>query len=391
MRALWTDDSNRDGFLPKAAAQQWLQDDSIPQSLGELVLYCFAIQAYSESHDRSYLVPVAGSKYAANDIAQAYRTSFFNYGWDQFTLETGTTLSGVEALAAFEEGLWDFNSPNVVEYFNLTRIFAEFYPTGFLGLDREQAQRRFVLGQAAIIYTGAWDAPGIFSGAKNRDNPEDAFEIAIAAPPLPRENERWAEYVPFRISEADVRGGVPFAINQQSPHFDRALNFLQFLTSHRVNEAFNKKSGWLPVIDGAEASDLIADFSPKAEGLPKNLSISLWSGLPSSITNTWTANLKLYMTGDISYEEFSEKVRDVLANDTIGIRRAWIFAQQQAADQARSNNRTNSVEHLNTLLGVDQALDREIAITYLNLVKDEGIQILRWWNLLHPDQPFPSF
>jgi len=391
LQRVWRQSDNPDGYLPKQVGIDWLHSDHIPESLGELFLYCNAVQAYARDQENNYLVPISVSKSDANDIALAYRTSFLSYNWEAFSLETGASLSGLETLAAYDKDIWNFQSPQIIELFKLWREFANFYPTGFLGLDREQTQRRFVLGQAAMIYTGAWDAPGIFSGVKTRDNAADAFEIALSQPPLPRENERWSKYIKFRVSEADVRGGVPFAINQATPHFDRALDFLRFLTSHRINEAFNKRSGWLPVISGAEASDAMAAFSPVAEGLPKNISLNMFSNMPSAILNAWTSNMKLFLTNELEYAEFENLLNKTLYNGQIGMRRAWIFGLQKAVDSSRGYNRTTSVEHLNTLLGEEDSEQREVAITYLNLTRDEGVRIRRWWHQNNPETPFPEF
>ncbi|WPJ96079.1 ABC transporter substrate-binding protein [Coraliomargarita algicola] len=390
MQKVWRSSENSDGYLPKQAGLAWLQSDRIPDSLGELFFYCNAIKAYALEQGNTYLVPISVSKSNSNDISLAYRNSFLCYDWEKFSMETGSNLTGIETLAAYEQGIWNFESPQIIEFFKLSSEFADFYPTGFLGLDREQTQRRFVLGQAAMIYTGAWDAPGIFTGVKNRDRAEDAFEIELSQPPLPRKNERWAEYIQLRLSEADSRGGVPFAINQSTPHFDRALDFLRFLTSHRINEAFNKKSGWLPVISDAEASTAMAEFSPVAEGLPKNIGLNLFSNMPSAIINTWTTSKKLFVTREIGYKEFMDIFNQVVYNDKIGIRRAWIYALQKEIDQSRGYNRTTSVEHLNTLLGEEGAEQREVAISYLNLIRDEGVRIRRWWSEINPDTPFPE-
>ncbi len=392
LKALWRDESNPEGYLPECEGIAWLAHDAIPQTLGELIFYSYAVQAYAESSGHSYLVPIAASNYSLNDLASAYQILFFSQFWEKASMEMGLPPSNLEYLAAYQRGDWDFDDPALKSYFEIAALLSQFYPYGFLGLDREQAQRRFVLGQAAMIYTGAWDAPGIFSGAKYRDNPEDVFEIKVAPPPTPAPGERWAEYITMRRSEANSKGAVPFAINKSTPHFEECLDFLKFISSHRINEGMSTRSGWLPVIVGAQAPDNVAAFTPIVEGMPARLSMNLSNaGVPPIIRNAWTANYKLYISGDISYEELAKRIDTVLNNPRYGIEHAWTTILQQEIDQSRANTRTISVERLNALLGSDEAAQRERAITYYNLLKDEGVQIRHWWQKDNPDVPLSEY
>ena len=42
-------------------------------------------------------------------------------------------------------------------------------------------------------------------------------------------------------------------------------------------------------------------------------------------------------------------------------------------------------------LGDEKAAMRERSNTYLNLVSDEGVSLYRWWEDLHPGEPYPDF
>ncbi|WP_269522651.1 extracellular solute-binding protein [Coraliomargarita parva] len=392
MSGLWRTAANEEGYLPEASALAWLKTDEVPQTLGQFMFYCAAVQAYAADNSDAYLVPIAGSKYSANDIATLYSVEFLSAPWKELSLELGKKSTALEALAAFDRGLWSFDSPFLREMIEFQRLVCQFYPNGFLGLDREQAQRRFVLGQAAILSTGGWDATSIYQGIAERSDPKDRFEVNIAIKPLAVEGERWFEFLDMRSTEADAKGGVPFAINKQSPNFDWALDFLRFLSSHRINEGFSQRAGWLPVIVGAKPPERVAAFMPYNEGIPKTFRMQISeSTTPANIRNAWSSNLKLVKTGDLEGEVMFERVKKAIEDPVNGLHKAWIFDLIKAKDQSRANQRSMSVERLNYILGEAAAAKRERASTYLNLIEDEGVHLRRWWHELHPSDPYPEY
>ncbi|WP_309386287.1 ABC transporter substrate-binding protein [Cerasicoccus frondis] len=389
---LWRTPDNPDGYLSEASGLEWLGNDSVPQTMGQFILYCRAIQVYADAEGLRYLSPIAGSRYFGNLIMRQYEREFLSNYWKELDFEPGTKLHSMEVLSGYTDGKWDFDAPSIRAYFEFAKLIATFYPNGFLGMDREQAQRRFVLGQAAIITTGAWDVQSIYGGIAERDNPEDRFNVEIALKPLPGEDERWSEFVTMRISEAETKGQVPFAINKQTKHFDWALDFLKFLTSHRINEKYNESAGRLPVIVGAKPPEVVKAFAPHAHGIPQWFAMDFGKeGLPPTVKSAWSTNFKSYMVGDIEYDEVKRSMIEVLENPRIGIERAWVTSLQHEQDKSRDNDRAISIERLNSLLGSAEAAKREQSLFYLGLIEDEGVQLQRWWHKQYPDEPFPAF
>ncbi|MGE9296028.1 MAG: ABC transporter substrate-binding protein [Puniceicoccales bacterium] len=392
MQAIWRSDENPKGMLPEAAGIAWLQNDEIPQTLGQLYLYCSAVEAYTKSIGEDKTAPISASNYVVNDIVNMYASEFLSALWQEMDLETGTQLDSLETLAAYSTGVWNFDSPMLKEFYQFIDAFTKFYPQGYLGLDREQAQRRFVLGKAAILATGGWDATSIYQGISARENPEDRFDVTIAPEPLPAPDERWADLLTMRVSEADAKGGVPFAINKQTKNFDWALDFLMFISSHRINEEFNRRAGWLPVITRTRLPEAVRDFAPTTDGMPKNFSINLIAtSLPSTVRNAWSSQVKLYKSGDISYEDMAKNIDETLQNPTIGIDRSWKDRLQAEQDTSLAAGRAISVERLSALLGSEKAAERERANTYNNLIRDEGVHIRRWWRETYPEKTFPEY
>ncbi|MBT62733.1 MAG: hypothetical protein CML13_05925 [Puniceicoccaceae bacterium] len=389
LQKLWRSPNNQDGYIPRASGIAWLKNNSIPQSLGQFYLYCYAVEEYAKATNNDHLVPISGSSYPQNDVADEYKESFLA----SLNPDIARKPDAIEVLAAYESGEWSFESVQFQEFFNLVEATSQFYPRGYLGLDREQAQRRFVLGMAAVIRTGGWDASSILAGISKRDRVEDQFEVEIAPAPYPAENERWADLVKMRLSEADARGVAPFAINKQSPYFDWALDFLRFATSHRINQEFSKRAEWLPVTIGANPPESIAAFSPIVEGFPVHLGMNFMarysSATPPSMKNAWTINFNLFATGDLTREEMVENLEATFENPNLGIPKAWAIRYQKASDGSRAYNRSAVVEKLSSMLGNEAAAQREKATLFSILTNDEGIMVKRIWQESHPNEPIP--
>lgn len=387
-------DGEIEGFLPNdQRLQDWLEGDEPPETLGQFLLFCLAIDAYAEETGRESLVAVSGSNYDASDLTQYYQMVFFSHFADRLNLDPSSVgVSPMEAVAGWIDGdRWSFDDPEIFEAFEFGKILAEFYPTGYVGLDREQAQRRFVMGNAAAISSGGWDASGILFGAANRDDPEDRFEVLIRPAPFPAESERWKEYLPARFTGANAGAGVPLAINKASKNFDWALDFLKFLTSQPVNEEMNSRAEWLPSVVGAEATEEMKPFTPIVEGRPASWSMSL-KRASGGFGALVSGQRKLYLDGSITYEEYVERLKDFLAIPQVGMPRIWYREHQSASDTMRANDRNLSVEDFEAYFFDDKRAEERIAsILYQSLTNDEGVGTKLLWHIYNPGEEFPQF
>ena len=381
------------GFLPENdRLYSWLDSEEPPETLGQLILFCEAVNAYSRKMGIDTLVPVSGSKYNATDLTKYYQNVFFSHFADRVKMvPSSVNLSTLESVAGWYEGnVWNFDEPAIYQAFELGKIFTKYYPTGYVGLDREQAQRRFVLGNAAAISSGGWDAAGILFGAANRDKPEDRFNVVIRPAPFPGEGERWEDYLPNRFSAADANAGVPLAINKASKNFDWALDFLKFVTSQPINEEMTLRARWLPAIIGSKATETMAPFTPIIEGRPKDWVLGM--KLSGGFESVYTGQRKLYLDGSITYDEFVQRLRDFLDIPEVGMKRSWFRLHQQEADTMRANDRSMSVEDFESFFFDDQrARERTESILYQSLTNDEGVGSEILWKHYNPGKEFPKF
>ncbi|GHC01358.1 hypothetical protein [Cerasicoccus arenae] len=380
------------GYLPdNQRLRDWLANDQPPETLGQFLLYCNAIQEMAVEQDLKYLAAISGSNYFVSNLANLYQPAFFSHYSDELDIDGITQMSGLEAISGWDLGVWSFNSPEIREFYNFARTISDFFPMGYLGLDREQAQRRFVLGNAAIISSGGWDASGIFKGVASRDREEDRFEVILTPAPLPVEGERWAKYIPYRESEANFKAGVPMGINKQSPNFDWALDFLMYISSQPVNESFNQQANWLPAVVGGKPAEMMVDFMPITEGFPATYSFSP-GGMRASVRSKWDGQSKLVMTGDITYEDFNEEMSSHFNTPRIGVKGYWFEELLSSIDRSRALDRTLAVEEFNQLVAPDEeAAQRERTLFYRSLTIDDGVHLRNMWRNVHPGEPYPNF
>lgn len=389
VRQAWLrkEDGKTFGFLPDSAAfRQWLASDQPPETLGQLLFYCTAVQAFAQAEGLSNLVPISGSNYGAGDLPALYFAPWANYRRTELDWDNDHQVSDIETFAGWQKGKWSFADEPLRQYFEFAKIVTGFFPRGYLGLDREQAQRRFVSGKAAMISSGAWDAGAIFNSVRTRR--DGGFPIGITPPPYPAPGERWFEFIPLAPSEANFTSGVPLAINRASPNFDWALDFLRFISSMPVNQELNRRAGWLPAIAGAEPNPEMKPFMPKLTGIDRRGAPDFGSGL---VRTVFSGQSKILLSGDISYQEFMSRMDAALNNPRHGAEAYWRLVLQRAQDRTLSDEATlSAVRVRQKFLHHPQAEKSFYNWIADRLPHDQGRRI-RWFRHdLFPDQPLPA-
>lgn len=378
-------------FLPDSSAlAEWIASEDGPETFGQLVLICEACLRYAQLPGNEDIVPIGGSSYSRDTFMNTYNTPFF-YAWEEMLdFDLDGMLNHRETFTGFDRGLWDFDHPRLRAYYDLQVKLASYFPVGFLGLDREQANRRFILGNSLFLASGAWDAPGIFTGASNRLREEDRFEVGILNFPIPARGERWGQFNPMPQSEASGMQGVPMALYKFSDNKEEAIDFLHYLTSYAANGKFVRLAGWLPTVIGIEPVDRMKPFLPNIEGAFSGLKIGFESGNVGTIYN---GQYYLLISGDTDYESFVENVSAALNDERNGIYRQWYNNFTGNRESNRSIERSLSLQRFNQLVEGD--LENEINRYHQVLLRSTrgmgGLMLKHQWRLHGYEKPFPEF
>jgi len=391
-------EKDSEGFLPDSPdLRAWLaktdRECLPPRSLGEFLLLCEAIMAHAKESGEDTLVAISGSSYSANTPGDYTYAGLFTKKWaDEMDIDRSTVGDGLETVAGYKKGVWSFDSPEVRESFKLMKVFTRYYPPGFYGLDREQAQRRFVTGNAMVFSTGGWDASSIFRSVAKRSE-AGRFDIEVVAPPVPVEGERWHEYFDMSTSEAEFSSGVPMTVNKATKHPEWCVDFLRFLTSFTVNEEFNQRTGWASVIVGADPIPEMIPFLPEPEGYPPSDSFSLprGGGTIPQIKHVIDGNTKLVMTGEIDYETFVERVEEAFSNPVLGVKRQWFETWRKRADRTLPLDQSLNVEAVRQYLLDDESAEKRRTYRLFDVINnDDGYFYRLLWERYYQDEPFPT-
>ncbi|MEM6823281.1 MAG: extracellular solute-binding protein, partial [Verrucomicrobiota bacterium] len=322
------------GFIvPNQRFKSWMTSDSPPETLGQLVTICSAIKDFAEKTGRDNLVPISGSKYGKTMFLDAYATPFTYTYTESLDANTNGNIQEIETLGGWQAEVWDFDDKRVSALFELAEEFTQFFPTGFLGLDREQAIRRFILKNAAMVTSGSWDAGGIFQGAND-------FEVGIMDFPLPAPEEKWGDLDAIKASETGKKGGGTYGLYKGSKMQKEAVDFMRFLTSMPANEKFNRFSGTIPVALGAEAVDRIKPFELRYEGLKDGAQIKFHPKNSGDVGVLFFGQYFLFMEGSIDYLEFTNRAHEIYERPRTGINRLWFEQQERERTLSRLTEQT---------------------------------------------------
>lgn len=371
--------------------KQWAATNDPPNTLGRLLVSCSAIRHLARMRNQNKLVPIAGSSYSQNMFADAYKIPFTSPYSEDLDLDVNSTVTSLETYAGWENGVWGFDKKRIKAYYQCIEEVCKEFPPGFLALGRDQAINRFVLGQAAMVASGAWDANGIIKGASGHEDKSENFEVGIMPFPLPVKGEKWGEFVTYPANEAQATAGAPYSIFQRTQNLDWALDFLQYASSFTANQQFNRDAGWIPVIMGSSATKMMQPFSPNAYGLSKSAGMNFFPG-STNIRTIYEGQLWLYMSGDTDYQTFTNRVVEGLENSQNGIRRLWYAEWEKERNNHRNNERMLATQKIREMFLKDNSAgEKFVRGVYKIVSSNNGNNIRSNWTQIHPDKEFPEY
>lgn len=246
-----------------------LGDTPPPKTYDEFTAIFDRITDYNK-RTGSQILAIAGSKANApmliNMLVQSQTQRLVQEKISGPTLRVSPQEIGVRLL----NGDWSLDDPRYTDALSIAREVALRMQPGFTQLGREDSAFYFVQGKALMITTGSWDSPSFRT--------QIDFDLGIFSVPTPSPSHpRYGQNTYGRASESEVSAGLSFGITRLTPHFDQALDFLQFLTSRPYNAEFSRLSGWLPSVVGVQPPESIADFLPFTEGYVPGFDLSVSS------------------------------------------------------------------------------------------------------------------
>lgn len=290
-------------YFNKSLFGEILGDETPPQSYQELIDACLAIEAYAERTGRD-IQPIASSMYQAEVFRHRYFSEITPDVNRELDIDLNGWADGFEKLAGLLRGDFSPWNPQYRAAMELILELAQFFPKGFMSLDRQDSGFSFVQGRAAMITSGSWDALSYLK--KIQDQPEGRrFEVGIFdLPSISDGHEEFGEYADGRATEAATGTAFAFGITRYTRNPELCIEFLQFATTPEMNTVVNQIAGWIPAVRGATPRDLLKNFQPNYVGYFGTATMEINGGGKALLEERqlfWPL-----VQGDISYEEYAE-------------------------------------------------------------------------------------
>ena len=324
-------------FYNKDMVRRVTGSDKPPRTFGQLLDLCKAIRAYGQQRGEK-LTPIAGSGYSVGIFVGKYVIPFTAAMEPELDADLDGLISDNETYAGFMQGKFNFQTPRVRAYYECFKTLCDQFSEGFMAVDRQSAAFSFVQSKSAIIATGSWDAESLFQQAD--------FEVGVFDFPLPASSEPWGQYISGRASEATVAGGGLFGVYKNSRNQKQAIDFLHFITSPKYNELFNQACNWIPIVLGAKPSDRMMPFAADPIGYTSQLHFDFGVDV-TRISNGYQSS---FYQGQMTYEQFSKSMEELMRDDNHGGDRAWVLQYDELTRQCRSQDRVLAIQAARELM-----------------------------------------
>jgi raffinose/stachyose/melibiose transport system substrate-binding protein len=334
-----------------------------PQTFGQLMDVCQRISEHATKTNRTIL-PIAGSKYSYLTFVNRYAVSFTANLEKDLDLDLDGSVTPQEVYAGHVRGKLRMDLPNVKAFYALLRELSTQFGPGFIGKDRQTAAFEFVQQRAAMISSGSWDAQSLFAQAEKA-----GFDVGIFDFPLPAAGEPYGEYIVGKTQEATIGASGAYGLYKYSRQPDAALDFLQFLTSKRINQIHMERTNWIPVVRGTEPKGKMAVFAPNPIGF--NTGINPVYG--AEMSSRYSGELQSYLQGDSTFNRLAGVVDTAFRDPLIGGDWAWYWEYSELVKQVRTQERSLAAHSIRgLLLGAEDAQHKHRQIMLQQLKVNNG-------------------
>lgn len=245
-------------FYNKSLLRRVTGSDRPPATYAELRALRGQVDRYNARHG-SMLEPLAGCGPYAQFLFQRLLPSQTQRLGIELSPGRNLQLGSAELAELMLEGKLDYRAPELRSSLELLRDVSALMSPGFSQLQRDDALFSFLQEHAVGIVAGTWDYAVFVRDGK--------FETGVAPVPFPDHTDpRFGKHVLGPIAEA---GGGPegmMGVTNSSPHPEIAIDFLRFLTSHRMATRFTALSKRVSAIAEVPPPPDAPGLAPQLEG-----------------------------------------------------------------------------------------------------------------------------
>lgn len=227
----------------------------LPEDLTEWLEVCQKMRKYGEKTGKP-IVPIGVRGF---DKSTLY--ALLVYYLSQMNCNLNDNMSKLCAPEALRcevlKGMHDktIDTKRLYAAVDIIRDIGKYFGEGFSATDLEQTKFLFFAGNVGFFPEGSWNAYSMVNNSP--------FEVQIMDVPLIGKNHKYSKYFVGRPSEQGLGVGGQFGIPKSCKNFDIALEFLQFITSWKINQLIMVDySKWPPAVKNAEYKGILEKFKP---------------------------------------------------------------------------------------------------------------------------------
>lgn len=298
-------------FCNMRLLQKVTGDDHLPETYDQLIEICEQVMDFAKEKNQS-VFPIATSNEKI-DVLMKYnftqQTQLYAFTNRMRTLNYRYFIP----VRGYLEKEWNLDSPQIVQGLQIIRRFSRYFQPGFEAAKLEDAQFKFLQGQALMMYSGS-----VVYGNLLR---EANFEIGVFPIQLPAPGSRYGKGVWGPISESGNFLSASFGIYKYSPNLEQSLDFLKFITSYATSQRICVKASRASALVNTPPSENMKSFEPVSEGWLQGFNpVFKWMGISMHNTISLFESNKYILFApkggvDLFISETKKKYSQALVND----------------------------------------------------------------------------
>ena len=226
----------------------------LPKTLTEWLTICEKMREYGKKAGKP-VIPVGVRGFDRGTLGQllGYYQSQLNADLNDILPEFCDDASTLDIFKALQER--KLSKEKQLAAISIVAEIGKYFCDGFPSTDLEQTKFLFFAGKVGFFPEGTWNA---FSMINN-----SPFEVEIIDVPVIGPDHKYSKFFAGRPSEQGAGVGGLFGIPKASKNFDLALEFLQFITSWKVNQAtMVEHCKWLAAVKEIKYTGIMQKMQP---------------------------------------------------------------------------------------------------------------------------------
>jgi raffinose/stachyose/melibiose transport system substrate-binding protein len=243
-------------YVNKDLLKKATGSDKMPKTLDEWLDDCKKLREYGLKNGIP-IIPIGVRGFDKGTLASLFQQYFsqlnghLNDVTPQFGSQSTSTYEVLSKLA--DEKL---NIEQLLAPIDIVKQLGMNFGEGFSATDLEQTKFLFNTGNVGFFPEGTWNAWSMVKSSP--------FEVEVINIPIIGSRNQYYNYFTGETSEVGVGVGGRFGITKASKHFDLALDFMQYLTSYKINQlTMMEYCKWPPAVINAKYEGLLEKFKPR--------------------------------------------------------------------------------------------------------------------------------